>query len=74
MQNSYATWIGQPVVLQVSVGDLKVPLRGTMMSESKEAVRMRVGEGCDIDVFKSMILTVDRDRWVPSHIQGRSKA
>lgn len=65
MQNAYASWMGQSVVLQVSIGDLKVPLRGTMVSESKEAVRMRIGEGWAIDVFKTMILTVDGDKPVP---------
>ena len=73
MQNAYASWMGQLVVLQVSIGDLKVPLRGTMVSESKEAVRMRIGEGWDIDVFKTMILTVDRDKWAPSNLAGGAK-
>ena len=73
MQDAYASWMGQLVVLQVSVGDLKVPLRGTMVSESKEAVRMRIGEGWDIDVFKTMILTVDRDKSIPSNMPGGAK-
>ena len=73
LQNAYASWMGQLVVLQVSIGDLKVPLRGTMVSESKEAVRMRIGEGWDIDVFKTMILTVDRDKAVPSNMPGGAK-
>ncbi len=73
MQDAYTSWMGQLVVLQVSIGDLKVPLRGTMVSESKEAVRMRIGEGWDIDVFKTMILTVDRDKWAPSNLPGGAK-
>ncbi len=73
MQDAYASWMGQLVVLQVSIGDLKVPLRGTMVSESNEAVRMRIGEGWSIDVFKTMILTVDGDKSVPSNMQGGAK-
>ncbi len=73
MQDAYASWMGQLVVLQVSIGDLKVPLRGTMVSESKEAVRMRIGEGWAIDVFKTMILTVDGDKAVPSNVPGGAK-
>ncbi len=73
MQDAYASWMGQLVVLQVSIGDLKVPLRGTMVSESKEAVRMRIGEGWAIDVFKTMILTVDGDKSVPSNVPGGAK-
>lgn len=74
MLSAYAAWMGQPVVLQISVGDLSVPLRGTILSESNEAVRMRIGEGWDIDVFKTMILAVDRDKWVPAPAQGGGKA
>jgi len=73
LQDAYASWMGQLVVLQVSIGDLKVPLRGTMVSESKEAVRMRIGEGWAIDVFKTMILTVDGDKAVPSNVPGGAK-
>src|SRR6266852_2326673 len=73
LQDAYASCMGQSVVLQVSIGDLKVPLRGTMLSESKEAVRMRIGEGWAIDVFKNMILTVDRDKSLPSNMPGERK-
>jgi len=73
LQDAYTSWMGQLVVLQVSIGDLKVPLRGTMVSESNEAVRMRIGEGWAIDVFKNMILTVDRDKSIPSNMPGGAK-
>jgi hypothetical protein len=63
MPSVYESWIGTPVVIQVSAGDLRVPLRGTIVSENDEAVRFRVGEGWDIDVFKNMILAVEEDNW-----------
>ena len=63
MQNAYASWIGQAVVLQVITADLRVPLRGIIVGESDSAVRFRIGEGWDIDVFKSMILAVEQDEW-----------
>ncbi len=72
--STYAAWMGQPVVLQVSVGDMKVPLRGTMLSESNNAVRMRIGEGWEIDIFKAMILAVDRDKRGPMHLLGGATA
>ena len=63
MQSAYASWVGQAVVLQVATADLRVPLRGVIVGESDTAVRFRIGEGWDIDVFKSMILAVEQDEW-----------
>jgi len=63
MQSAYATWVGQPVVLHIAAGELRVPLRGTIVSESSEALRFRIGEGWDVDIFKSMVLSVEEDGW-----------
>jgi hypothetical protein len=64
MMSAYSSWIGQAVVLQVAVSELKVPLRGTILGESDDAVRFRIGENWDIDIFKNMILAVEEDYWV----------
>jgi hypothetical protein len=61
MDSAYASWLGQPVVLQVALGDIKVPLRGTLLKDSDETVRMRIGEGWDVDIYKTMILAVEQD-------------
>lgn len=61
MDSAFKTWIGQPVVLQVALGDIKVPLRGKLLKEGSETVRMRIGEGWDIDIYKAMILAVEQD-------------
>ena len=42
---------------------LRVPLRGVIVGESEGAVRFRVGEGWDIDIYKPMILAVEQDSW-----------
>jgi hypothetical protein len=61
MEARYNAWLGQAVVLQVALGDIKVPLRGRLLKEGGETVRMRVGDGWDIDIYKAMILTVEKD-------------
>jgi hypothetical protein len=66
VQSAFATWVGQSVVLQVASADFQVPLRGIIVGESDEAVRFRVGEGWDVDIFKSMILAVEEDEWANS--------
>ena len=61
MDSAYAAWVGPPVVLQVALGDIRVPLRGTLLKDGSETVRMRIGEGWDVDIYKAMILAVEQD-------------
>jgi len=61
MDSAYQPWIGQPVVLQVALGELKVPLRGRLVQDGGETVRMRIGDGWDVDIYKAMILAVEED-------------
>jgi hypothetical protein len=61
MQTGYNVWMGHAVVLQVALGDIQVPLRGKLLKETGDAVRMRIGEGWDVDIYKNMILGVEED-------------
>jgi len=61
MEGGYAVWMGQPVVLRVVTGDLRVPLRGRMVSETNDAVRLRIADCWDVDIFKSMVVAVEHD-------------
>ena len=44
MEGGYAVWIGQPVLLRVVTGSLRVPLRGRLVSETKDSVRLRISD------------------------------
>ncbi len=61
MVRGYEPWMGHSVVLQLAVGDIRVPLRGKLLNEGSESIRVRIGEGWDVDIFKSMILRVEED-------------
>jgi len=61
MQTGFNGWLGHAVILQVALGDIKVPLRGKLLKENGETVRMRIGEGWDVDIYKAMILGVEED-------------
>jgi hypothetical protein len=61
MEGSYAVWLGQPVVLRVATGNIRVPLRGRLLAENGDAVRLRVADSWDVDIFKSMIVAVEHD-------------
>ena len=59
----YEPWLNQPVILQVVTADVLVPVRGKIVSESPSAVRIRIDDRWDFDVFKNMIFAVERDIW-----------
>lgn len=61
MDSAYRGWIGQPVILQVALGDIKVPLRGKLLKDGADTVRMRLGDEWDVDIYKTMILAVEQD-------------
>jgi hypothetical protein len=50
------------VVLRLRTGETRVPLRGTIVAESGGAVRLRITGGWEIDVYKSSILAVEREK------------
>jgi len=64
MDSAFTAWIGQPVVLQLALGDIKVPLRGRLLKDGGETIRMRIGEGWDVDIYKVMIVAVEEDSMV----------
>ncbi len=64
MDSAFNAWVGQPVILQLALGDIKVPLRGKLLKVGGETVRMRIGEGWDVDIYKAMIVTVEEDSMV----------
>jgi hypothetical protein len=57
----FAPWIGHAVILQVALGDIKVPLRGRVLKDSGAALRMRIGDNWDVDIYKTMILAIEED-------------
>lgn len=61
MEGGYANWMGQPVILRVVAGNLRVPLRGRLISETNEILRLRIANSWDVDIFKSMVVAVERD-------------
>ncbi len=61
MEGGYEVWMGQPVILRVVTGSLRVPLRGRLLSETTEVVRLRIADSWDVDIFKTMVVGVEHD-------------
>ena len=64
MKDGYALWMGRPVILRVVTGNLRVPLRGRLVSETNEVVRFRIADSWDVDIFKSMVVAIEPDNRV----------
>ncbi len=62
MDSAFATWIGHPVVLQVALGESRVGVRGILLRDGADTLRVRLVEGFDIDIYKEMVLAVEDDR------------
>jgi hypothetical protein len=61
MKSGFEMLVGLPIVLRVAAGSLRVPLRGTLVAETSEVVRIRIADSWEVDIFKSMITGVEQD-------------
>jgi hypothetical protein len=61
MEGAYDVWMGQSVILRVVAGNLRVPLRGRLLSETNDVVRLRIADSWDVDIFKTMVVGVEHD-------------
>jgi hypothetical protein len=59
----FEPWLGMRVILRVAFAEICVPLPGTLISETPTALRFRIGDGWDVDIFKSMVLAVEPETW-----------
>jgi hypothetical protein len=62
-QLDFVPWIGKRVILRVAFAEVCVPLPGTLVSETTTALRFRIGDGWDVDIFKSMVLAIEPETW-----------
>ncbi|MGD0962426.1 MAG: hypothetical protein ABSA57_00835 [Candidatus Acidiferrales bacterium] len=53
--------MGQSVILRVVTGTLRVPLRGRLVSETDNSLRLRISDSWDVDIFKSMVVGIEHD-------------
>ena len=61
MESIYSVWIGHPVILRVAYGALRVLLRGKLVGETRELLRLRTADSLDVDILKSRVLALEED-------------
>jgi len=62
MEDLFQRWIGQPVVLQVTLGQLKISLRGKILQEHGDTLLMRPQCGPDLEISKTKLLAIEETR------------
>ena len=58
--SEYSHWVGEWVVLQVTTGKLYTEMVCTVVAESDLAIRIRIADICEVEIYKEMIVGVAR--------------
>jgi len=59
MEGVFESWIGQPVILQVALGRLKLSFQGEVLRENGETLLMRPQYGPDVEISKTKVLAIE---------------
>jgi len=59
MNPAYSDLIGQSVIVRARVGTLRVPLRGRLLSQTSDVLRLRIADSWNIDVAKSQVERIE---------------
>ena len=59
MKNAFEPWIGQVVVVQLTLGRIKLSLRGTLLKDRNETLLVRPEVGSDVEVPKTDVLAIE---------------
>ncbi len=65
MTTDYSRWLGKRVVILIIGPDSKVDLRCILVDQYDGRVRVRVGEGWDVDIYREMISGIEVDAGLP---------
>ena len=63
MPYMYSAWLGRQVVLHIETVESRVPLRGVVVKESSDVLRVRIDGRWDVDIFHEMIVRVEADNY-----------
>jgi hypothetical protein len=62
MMGTFEPWIGQPVVVQLGLGRIKLSIRGTFLEDRDETLLVRPEAGCDVEIPKTKVLAIEEAR------------
>jgi hypothetical protein len=56
---AFEPWVGQAVLVQVSLGRVRLSLRGTLLKDRSESLLMRPEVGSDVEIPKTSVLAIE---------------
>jgi len=59
MNSAFEPWIGQAVVVQMTLGRIKLSLRGTLLKDRSETLLVRPETGSDVEIPKAKVLAIE---------------
>jgi len=72
MHRTFEPWVGQAVVVQLAVGQVKLSLRGTLRRDRGETLLFTPDVGCDVEIPKAKLLAIEEARtakkWAPAFL------
>ena len=62
MQRTFEPWVGQAVVVQLAVGQVRLSVRGTLLKDRGETLLVTPDVGCDVEIPKAKLLAIEEAR------------
>ena len=59
MYSAFEYWLGEQVVVQVDLGQIKLPVRGSLLEERADTIMIRISDGTEVEIYKTMVLAVE---------------
>ena len=59
MQSAFESWVGQRVLVRLTLGRTKVSLRGTLLKDRMETLLMGPEFGSELEIPKKIILAIE---------------
>ena len=59
MEAVFESWIGQPVIMRLTVGYIRLSLRGIVLKEGDETLLLRPDNGPDLEINKNAVLAIE---------------
>jgi hypothetical protein len=70
MHRTFEPWVGQTVVVQLAVGQVKLSLRGTLRMDRGETLLLTPEVGCDVEIPKARLLAIEEARCATKFISA----
>jgi ribosome maturation factor RimP len=62
MNSAFDFWIGEQVVVKLDLGQIKTSVRGSILEERADTIRIRIFDGTEVEIYKAMVLAVEEGK------------